>query len=59
VTAQTYTVVKGDTLGAIAQRLLGDRHLFTAIFEANRAVLVDPNRIFPGQVLTIPAPTPR
>jgi nucleoid-associated protein YgaU len=51
----SYTVVAGDTLSKIAQRLLGSGQLFPLIFEANRPLLTDPNLIHPGQVLTIPA----
>lgn len=49
-----YTVVAGDTLGAIAQQWYGQPAAFTRIFEGNRDVLSNPNLIFPGQVLRIP-----
>jgi nucleoid-associated protein YgaU len=51
---QTYVVQAGDTLSKIAQRYYGDAALYTKIFEANRDVLKDPNRISPGQKLRIP-----
>jgi hypothetical protein len=52
----TYTVVRGDTLWAIAQRFLGAGRRYPEIHAANRDVIgSDPNRIFPGQILTIPA----
>jgi nucleoid-associated protein YgaU len=51
---QTYTVVSGDTLSKIAQKYYGDPALYTKIFEANRDVLRDPNKIMPGQKLRIP-----
>jgi nucleoid-associated protein YgaU len=47
-------VVAGDTLSKIAQKYYGDPSLYTQIFEANRDVLKDPNKIFPGQTLKIP-----
>ena len=50
----TYTVKRGDTLGEIAQHFLGDKKHYTEIFELNRPMLTDPNRIYPGQVLIIP-----
>ena len=50
----TYTVVKGDTLSAIAKRHLGNANDWRQIFEANRDILKDPDRIQPGQVLKIP-----
>jgi nucleoid-associated protein YgaU len=53
--ATTYTVKAGDTLSKIAQQLLGSASAYTAIFEANRDQLTDPDKIKPGQVLKIPA----
>jgi nucleoid-associated protein YgaU len=52
---QTYTVVSGDTLSAIAQRFYGDANAYMRIFEANRDKLNDPNLIHPGQELVIPS----
>jgi nucleoid-associated protein YgaU len=49
-----YTVQKGDTLSAIAKRHYGQANAYMAIFEANRPMLDDPDRIYPGQVLRIP-----
>lgn len=49
-----YKVKKGDTLAKIAQEAYGDLNLFTKIFEANLDRLLDPNLIFPGQILRIP-----
>ena len=49
-----YTVKKGDTLGAIARDQLGKASRYPEIFEANRPLLEDPNKIYPGQVLRIP-----
>jgi nucleoid-associated protein YgaU len=51
---QTHTVVPGDTLSKIAQKYYGDASLYTQIFQANRDVLSDPNKISPGQKLRIP-----
>jgi nucleoid-associated protein YgaU len=52
-----YTVVKGDTLWKIAETQYGSgkgaKH--TVIFEANRPMLSHPDKIYPGQVLRIPA----
>ena len=53
--ATTYTVKAGDTLSKIAKDHLGDANAYTAIFEANRDQLSDPDKIKPGQVLKIPA----
>ena len=50
-----YTVVTGDSLSGIAQRLYGDPNEWPRIFQANQDQISDPNVIFPGQVLRIPA----
>ena len=52
--ARTYTVVKGDTLSKIAKQHYGDANKWRKIFEANRDVIKDPDRISPGQVFKIP-----
>lgn len=55
-TSQTYTVVKGDCLCNIAKRFYGSGSKYTVIYDANRDVIGgSPNRIYPGQTLTIPA----
>jgi nucleoid-associated protein YgaU len=51
----TYTVQAGDTLSGIAKNMLGDASKYSRIFEANRDVLSDPDKIKPGQVLKIPS----
>ena len=54
--AQTYTVVKGDCLWNIAKKFYGNGSKYTVIYNANRSVVGgNPNLIYPGQVLTIPA----
>ena len=50
----TYTVQPGDTLSGIARQHLGDANAYTRIFDANRDVLSDPDKIQPGQVLKLP-----
>ena len=52
---QTYTVKPGDSLSKISKELYGNANEYMKIFEANRDVLSDPNRISPGQNLRIPA----
>jgi len=51
---RTYEVVSGDTLSAIAKREYGNANEWRRIFEANRDVIDDPDRIYPGQKLKIP-----
>jgi nucleoid-associated protein YgaU len=50
-----HVVVSGDTLSAIAKTYLGDASKYPVIFEANRPMLTDPDKIYPGQVLRIPS----
>jgi nucleoid-associated protein YgaU len=50
-----HTVVKGDTLSAIAKKTLGNANRYPEIFEANKPMLKHPDKIYPGQVLRIPA----
>jgi hypothetical protein len=49
-----YTVQSGDTLSKISKQFYGDAKQYMKIFEANRNVLQDPNKIQPGQELVIP-----
>lgn len=49
-----HTVEKGDTLWAIASKALGNGARYNEIFEANKPMLSDPDKIYPGQVLRIP-----
>jgi nucleoid-associated protein YgaU len=52
---KTYVVKSGDTLSKIAKQEYGNANEWDRIFEANKDILKDPNRIFPGQKLKIPA----
>lgn len=49
-----HTVKNGETLSAIAKEYLGSAGKYNAIFEANRPMLSDPDKIYPGQTLRIP-----
>jgi len=51
--SQFYTVVSGDSLSKIAGKYYGDVQKYAAIFEANKPMLSDPDKIYPGQVLRI------
>ena len=50
-----HTVVAGDWLTKIADKYYGDIGKHQLIFEANQPMLKDPDEIYPGQVLRIPA----
>jgi nucleoid-associated protein YgaU len=52
--AKFYTVKSGDTLSKISKDAYGDANQYTKIFEANRPMLKNPDKIYPGQVLRIP-----
>ena len=51
---QWHEVAKGESLWKIAERYYGDGSLYPKIFEANRDVLKDPDKIRVGQRLRIP-----
>jgi len=50
----THVVASGDTLWKIAETQYGDGNRYPEIFEANKPMLSDPDKIYPGQVLRIP-----
>jgi nucleoid-associated protein YgaU len=52
--AQYHAVIQGETLSAIAKKHYGNANKYMTIFEANKPMLKDPNRIYPGQLLRIP-----
>lgn len=53
--SQMYTVVKGDNLSKISKAFYGTPNKYPQIFEANKPMLTHPDKIYPGQVLRIPA----
>ncbi len=53
--ANFYTIEKGDTLSKIAQEKYGDASKWRALFDANKEVIEDPDMIYPGQQIRIPA----
>lgn len=48
---------RGDTLWQISRRVYGHGVRFSTIYLANKDAVNDPNRIYPGQVMTVPAKT--
>ncbi|MBT8082859.1 MAG: peptidoglycan-binding protein LysM [Gammaproteobacteria bacterium] len=52
--AEIYEIVSGDTLGGIAKKYYGKGSAYMKIFEANRDIIDDPNKIYPGQKIRIP-----
>jgi nucleoid-associated protein YgaU len=53
--SQFHTVVAGDNLWKIAEKYYGSGAKNDLIFEANKPMLKSPDKIYPGQVLRIPA----
>ncbi len=49
-----YTVKAGDTLPIIAENVYGDASKSKLLLEANKLMLKNPDRIYPGQILRIP-----
>ena len=49
-----YIIEKGDSLWKIAEKAYGSGIKYKEIFEANREVIEDPDKIFPGQKIRIP-----
>jgi nucleoid-associated protein YgaU len=54
VSGQTYTIRSGETLSTIAEKLniAGGWH---SLADANTATISNPDRVYPGQVLQLPA----
>lgn len=49
-----YVIEKGDTLWKIAEKAYGNGAKYKAIVDANKEVIKDENKIFPGQKIRIP-----
>lgn len=49
-----YEIKSGDTLGKIAKQFYGSASKYMKIFEANRDIIDNPDRIYPGQKIRIP-----
>lgn len=50
----SYTVVSGDNLFKIAQKVYGQGGRWNEIYQANKSIIANPARIYAGQVLIIP-----
>lgn len=51
---ELYIIQKGDTLWEIATKVYGNGAKYKAIVEANKEVIKDEDKIFPGQKIRIP-----
>ena len=52
--SEFYVIQSGDTLSALAKKYYGNAMDYPRIFEANREVIKDPDKIFVGQKIRIP-----
>ena len=55
VASTTYVVQKNDTLEKIAKKVYGNSSQWSKIYKANREIIKNPNRLYVGQKLAIPA----
>jgi nucleoid-associated protein YgaU len=53
----TRVVSRGDSLWSISRRSLGNGTRYAVVYRANRDRIRDPNLIYPGQILVLPAKT--
>jgi nucleoid-associated protein YgaU len=44
----------GNSLWKLSREVYGKGRMYTVIFEANKDLVKNPNRIYPGQILTAP-----
>ncbi|MFH1397480.1 MAG: LysM peptidoglycan-binding domain-containing protein [Candidatus Omnitrophota bacterium] len=51
---EKYTVLKDDTLQKISEKFYGSSGGWNKIYQANKAVLKSPDRLYPGQSIDIP-----
>ena len=57
LTGDSLVIVQpGNSLWRIARRTLGSGTMYTTIFAANKAQILDPDLIYPGQVFSLPRP---
>jgi len=54
---QYYTIESGDSLSKIAKQFYGNAMDYPKLFEANKEVIEDPDLIYPGQKIRVPAKT--
>ncbi len=52
---QSYVVEKGDNLSVISKRFYGKSKFWKQIFDANRDTIENPDLIYPGQTIVLPA----
>lgn len=51
----TYTIKRGDSLWKISEMFYNDGYKYVIPYEANRDSIIDPDLIYPGNTITIPA----
>ena len=51
----TMTVARGDSLWRLSRQSLGSGERYALIYKANQKQIRNPNLIYPGQILVVPA----
>lgn len=54
INVEYYVIQSGDTLSALAKKYYGNAMDYPRIFEANKEVIIDPDKIYVGQKIRIP-----
>jgi len=54
----TTVVNRGDSLWRISRITYGDGARYAVVYKANRELIRNPNRIYPGQIFVLPIKTP-
>lgn len=54
IQVEYYEIISGDTLSGIAKKYYGKGSAYMRIFEANKEVIKDPDKIYVGQKIRIP-----
>jgi nucleoid-associated protein YgaU len=54
----TAVVNRGDSLWRISRITYGDGARYAVVYKANRELIRNPNRIYPGQIFVLPIKTP-
>ena len=52
---KTYTIQKDDTLQKISKKFYGTTTKWLKLYEVNKDVLKDPDKVYPGVVIKIPS----
>jgi nucleoid-associated protein YgaU len=54
IESEFYQIKSGDTLSKIAKAFYGDANQYPLLFEENKEIIKNPDKIYPGQMIRIP-----